>query len=294
MYALAASNDSRWLATYDAHPDPTITEHVVDLKADEGIRPDAVRLIRTRPGWDGNANATEAGVPGVAFNWLEVEGPLHEEWPPPCYQTLFDDLPFTVEDHQNVTVQSSSPTIDAQRLLWRFLKKASNRPLHDESAVQPYIAIFNQAREFGESFTEAMISAYSAILCSPDFLYLEAQPGPLENHELAQRLAYFLWNGPPDSALQNQANLAQPDHLVRQVERLLEDPRSDRFVHAFLDYWLELRDIKLNAPDASLYTDYYLDELLTESAIRETRLFFRELIDNDLPALNLIIRTSHL
>ena len=288
LYALAASDDSRWLATYDAHPDPSITEHVVDLKAGEGIRPDAARLIRTRPGWDGNANATAAGVPGVAFNWLEVEGPLHEDWPPPCYQTLFGDLPFTVEDDRKVTVQSASPQADAQRLLWHFLQNASNRPLTDESTAEPYLEIFHQAREFGESFTEAMISAYSAILCSPDFLYLEAQPGPLKNHELAQRLAYFLWNGPPDAALQNQANLAQPEYLVRHAERLLADPRSDRFINAFLDYWLDLRDIKLNAPDASLYTDYYLDELLTESAVRETRLFFRELIAQDLPARNLI------
>ncbi|MBT5903648.1 MAG: DUF1592 domain-containing protein [Opitutaceae bacterium] len=288
LYALAASNDSRWLATYDAHPDPTITEHVVDLKAGEGIRPDAARLIRTRPGWDGNANATEAGVPGVAFNWLEVEGPLHDTWPPPCYQTLFGDLPFTVDDDQQVVVQSSNPSADAQRLLWRFLPRASNRPLSDESAIQPYLKIFHQAQAFGESFTEALISAYTTILCSPDFLYLETQPGALENHELAQRLAYFLWNGPPDSTLQNQADLSQSQHLASHVDRLLDDPRSDRFVNAFLDYWLELRDIKLNAPDASLYTDYYLDELLTESAIRETRLFFRELIDQDLPVINLI------
>ncbi|GAB5561782.1 MAG: hypothetical protein SynsKO_34290 [Synoicihabitans sp.] len=288
LYALTASNDSRWLLTYDALPDPAVSEHVVDLKAGEGIRPDAARLIRTRPGWDGNANATESGVPGVAFNWLEVEGPLHDAWPPPCYQALFDDLPFEVAENKEVSVNPKSPTEDAQRLLWRFLQRASHRPLHDENAVLPYLEIFHQAQAFGESFTEAMISAYSAILCSPDFLYLEAQPGPLKNHELAQRLAYFLWNGPPDSALRDQPDLSRPQHLAHHVERLLNDPKSERFVHAFLDYWLELRDIKLNAPDASLYTDYYLDELLTESAVRETRLFFRELIDRDLPARNLI------
>ncbi|MCB1123005.1 MAG: DUF1587 domain-containing protein, partial [Verrucomicrobiae bacterium] len=73
LYALADSGDSRWLATYDAFPDPTVTEHVVDLKKGEGIRPDAGRLVRTRPGWKGNPNATLEGIPGFALNWLEVE-----------------------------------------------------------------------------------------------------------------------------------------------------------------------------------------------------------------------------
>jgi hypothetical protein len=288
LYALSPSDDSRWLATYDAHPDPGITEHVVDLKAGEGIRPDAARLIRTRPGWDGNPNATAAGVPGVAFNWLEVEGPLHDSWPPPSYKALFDNLPFQVDETSQVEAVSNNPTADAQRLLWRFLQRASHRPLTDNSEIAPYLDIFRLARDMDESFTGAMIAAYSAILCAPDFLYLEAQPGILEDHQLALRLAYFLWNGPPDNALQSETQLSDDVALERQTNRMLDDPRSARFIHAFLDYWLSLRDIKLNAPDASLYTDYYLDELLTESAVRETRLFFQELIEHDLPARNLV------
>ncbi|MGY8718195.1 MAG: DUF1592 domain-containing protein, partial [Verrucomicrobiia bacterium] len=288
LYALTASNDSRWLATYDALPDPAMTEHLVNLKAGEGIRPDAARLIRTRPGWKGNPNATEAGVPGVAFNWLEVEGPLHETWPPPSYQALFDALPFQISDDSQIDVLSEAPATDAKRLLWRFLQRASHRRLTDPSEAAPYLAIFHRAKDLGESFTGAMIAAYSAILCSTDTLYLESQPGPLSDQELALRLAYFLWNGPPDKRLERQTALHQNNNLQSQAERMLNDPRSDRFTHAFLDCWLDLRDIKLNAPDASLYTDYYLDELLTESALRETRLFFRELIDHNVPVRNLI------
>lgn len=59
-------------------------------------------------------------------------------------------------------------------------------------------------------------------------------------------------------------------------------------MNAFLDYWLDLRDIQANAPDNELYPDYYLDDLLTESSVLETRRFFRELIDRDLPARTLI------
>jgi hypothetical protein len=59
-------------------------------------------------------------------------------------------------------------------------------------------------------------------------------------------------------------------------------------VDAFLDYWLDLRRIVATAPDSGLYSDYYLDDLLTESALEETQRFFAELLRSDLPARNLI------
>ena len=33
------------------------------------------------------------GYPGVAFHWLEVEGPFIKEWPPASYKALFGDVP---------------------------------------------------------------------------------------------------------------------------------------------------------------------------------------------------------
>lgn len=72
-----------------------------------------------------------------------------------------------------------------------------------------------------------------------------------------------------------------------QTERLLANPKSRRFVDAFLDYWLDLRRILATAPDSGLYPDYYLDDLLTESALEETQLFFAELLRGDLPARNI-------
>ena len=288
LYALADSGDSRWLTTYDATPIPKVVERDVFLKAGEKLRPDAGRLVRTRPGWKGNPNATRAGVPGFALNWLEVEGPLHESWPPPCYTSLFFDLPFKVtEDHQ-VQVLSENEEEDANRLLKAFVKRMFRQPSRNAMRHRPYIKVFQKARSLGEDFTESMLAAFASALCSTDFIYLETKPGPLSHPALAMRLSLFLWNSPPDETLRGVENLQAPIVLRSQTERMLMDTKLKRFVNAFLDYWLDLRDIKSNAPDATLYPDYYLDDLLTESSLLETQLFFESLIQNNLPAASLV------
>ena len=288
LYALADGGDSRWLTTFDSFPDPQVVEVEVFLKQGEKIRPDASRLVRTRPGWKGNPNATSNGVPGLAFQWLEVEGPIHEEWPPASYRAVFGDLPFQVANDGIVKVGSSNPEADARRLLQSFASRVYRTGELPEERVEPFVAIYKKARELGDDFTEAMFAAFSSVLCSTEFLYLDARPGPLEQSALASRLSFFLWNGPPDQELLQSKNLMNDEVLREQAERLLNDRRSDRFINAFLDYWLDLRELQANAPDAELYPDYYLDDLLTESSVLETRRFFRELIEKDLPSGNLI------
>ena len=88
-----------------------------------------------------------------------------------------------------------------------------------------------------------MLAAYASALCSTEFLYLEAHPGPLDSTGLAMRLSLFLWNSPPDSILRNEEKLTVDAILRDQTERLLKDEKLDRFVKAFLDYWLDLRDL---------------------------------------------------
>jgi hypothetical protein len=86
----------------------------------------------------------------------------------------------------------------------------------------------------------------------------------------------------------DRGGLRRPDVLRAQTARLLAHPKSRQFVNAFLDYWLDLRNIQSTTPDSGLYNDYYLDDLLTESALDETQLFFAELLREDLPARTLI------
>lgn len=301
LYALSGGGDSRWLATFDSTPEPSVFETVVTLRRGEGIRPDAARLVRTRPGWSGNPNATEEGVPGFAMNWLEVEGPLHETWPPASYRAVFGDLPFEVEDG-SVRIATEANETAIRQQIRAFARRGVGVGEATEEVTEAAVELYDHARELGFDTTEAAISAMASVLCGPEFLYFDYPRGPLSAADLKERLAYFLWNGPadpdPDDARLTDEELAaselaeggeaEGDPIGDLVEAMLADRRSDRFVDAFLDYWLDLRDLNANTPDSELYPDYYLDELLTESSLLETRRFFRELIEKNLPAVNLV------
>ncbi|MEE2947098.1 MAG: DUF1592 domain-containing protein [Verrucomicrobiota bacterium] len=285
LYSVSRNGDSRWLGVYDSYIEPSVSECEVILKKNEIIRPDATRLIRTRPGWTGNANATREGVPGFALNWLEIEGPLQDEWPPASFKAVAGDLPYKLEGGVKLVPEDTKH--DARKLLLDFMKRMYRRPV-DDAKANAYLAIFERSRELGRDFTDSIIAACATILCSSDYLYLDAEPGPLGQRQLASRLSFFLWNSPPDEALVQAKRLGTPKTLHAQTERLLDNPRAKRFVNSFLDYWLDLRDILANAPDATLYPDYYLDDELTEASVFETRAFFTELIAKDLPARNVV------
>ena len=308
----------RWLGKFDLTPEAEVHELDVYLLAGETIRPDAGRLFRSRPGatrWQ-NPLAEKDGQPGVVFRWLEVEGPIYDQWPPAGHRLLFGSLPLTnrpalVQQARNeerragdtnrvreprftpapgVEVISKKPRHDAEQLLRGFLRAAYRRPVADGEAKR-FLTVFDQATKKGNGFTDAMLAAYTAILCSPEYIRLEEKPGPLDQYAVASRLSFFLWNSSPDDELLRlaaQKKLRDPKVLRQQTDRLLNDPKSRRFVEAFCDYWLDLRRMVATAPDAGLYPDYYLDDLLTESALEETQLFFTELLKENLPARNVV------
>ena len=187
-------------------------------------------------------------------------------------------------------VESVTPRQDAERLLRSFLAKAYRGPVA-AADVQRFLVLFDDQLKQGNGFTRSLLTAYTAVLSSPGFVFIETQPGRLDDHALATRLALFLWNSVPDEtlrALADRGELGKPELLRAQTERLLADPKSRRFVEAFTDYWLDLRKIDDTSPSTTLYNDYELDDSLKLAAIEETRLFFAELLRADLPAQTIV------
>ena len=189
-----------------------------------------------------------------------------------------------------VDVFSESPEQDAARLLRGFMRTAYRRPLREVDA-QRFLGLFQKEFAQGSGFARSMLTAYTGVLASPGFVFVDELPGRLNDMALATRLALFLWNSTPDAALRAMAEkgeLHRPEVLRAETERLLNDPRSSRFVEAFTDYWLDLRKIDDTSPSSTIYNDYEMDDPLKLAALDETRLFFAELVRADLPARNVV------
>ncbi|QDV36214.1 DUF1592 domain-containing protein [Tautonia plasticadhaerens] len=317
---------TRPVGAVDFTPEPTVGEIEVFLRPGESLRTDGSRLFRTRvSGTDEqyvNPLATEDGMPGYAIQWVEVDGPLNDD---PTggsgYELLFGRLPLMPTEDPRVgvplelvadtsagerrgppgfgraatrevlhEVRSDAPREDAERLLRAFLARAYRRPVA-QADVQRLLRLFDDQFGQGSGFGRSLLSAYTAALASPGFVFVDEAPGRLDDHALATRLSLFLWNSTPDETLRELADrgeLGGPEVLRAQVERLLDYPKSRRFVDAFTDSWLDLRKIDDTAPSTTLYNDYELDDPLKLAAVEETRLFFAELLRADLPSRNVV------
>ena len=197
-------------------------------------------------------------------------------------------LPRGEEPGKPWAVTSADPTADARRLLSAFLSRAYRRPATaGELAVAT--ALVAKRLKQGDSFEDSIRTACQAALCSPEFLFLGSPPGPLDDWALASRLSYFLWDSMPDETLFTLARrrqLSQPDVLRAQVERMLDDPRAERFIAHFTDEWLDLRDLEATTPDTTLYPDF--DRALLDAMRAETRAFVTELVRRDEPVTALV------
>ncbi len=213
----------------------------------------------------------EAGYQGphIRLHSLTVE-PLIESWPPRSHVALYgtsDDIP--VDD-----------------LVLRFATRAFRRPLKPEQ-VTKYVKLVEAQMKQGRSRAEALRAGYTAIIASPGFYYLREGEGPLNEYELASRLSYFLWSSMPDEELFRLAaggKLSDPDVLRRQVDRMLDDPKSLAFIRRFPERWLHLYKLGSMPPAKGFYYHRQM-----ESQMRlQVDAFFGDLVKHNGPIRNVI------
>jgi hypothetical protein len=305
------------LGYYDAPSmDAQVHETEVWLNFKDGIGFNTASLAPTA-NYSRKGRSLAFTGPAIAVDWLDIEGPINDIWPPAAHRALFGDLPlaeFKPAEHPGVraprrtplkqgivhstnkpdplagiwTVESANPTADADRLLAAFLPRAFRRPV-DSAVRRQYVERVEARLKSGDCFETAMRWAYRAALCSPDFLYHVEPSGRLDDYALACRLSYFAWNSLPDEALEALAaagRLHDPKTLHAELERLLKDPKAQRFAANFLGQWMKLRSIAANDPDGKLYPEF--SPYLQDSMVAETQGYFRELVEKDLPARYLV------
>ena len=221
----------------------------------------------------------EGALPHIKIGEIKIHGPLAEPGGGSEEIAVFGKDGF-------------QPDRAIEQLLG-FGRRAYRRPLQDSDRSR--IGAFYQRRLSEEATPrQAALDTIKMILCSPSFLYLsEITPeneSILRPFDLASRLSYALWAGPPDEQLFASAEsgrLAEPDELKQQICRMLDDERSQEFVSGFVDSWLNLRDIGKLPPPRNAAKEYYAENL-PESMKQEARLFFRHLLDENGPVTDFL------
>src|SRR5260370_25918973 len=207
---------------------------------------------------------------GLAVQWIEVEGPLHDTWPPASHRRIFGDLEQKAAPGDRLEVVSKNPEADAERILRDFTRRAYRRTVTDGD-VKPFVDLVKKKLAEKQSFQQAVRLGLNAVMVSPDFLFLREKPGKLDDFALASRLSYFVWSTMPDEellTLAEKGKLSQPETLRSQVERMLKHAKAAAFTENFVGQWLGLREIDSTEPSHLLYSEF--DHTLKVSMIPET------------------------
>jgi hypothetical protein len=223
----------------------------------------------------------------ILVRWLETEGPFYDKKSP------FEELVDACE------VATASPEkLDefAEAFLRRFAATAFRGREPSDEFLRKLRTYYESQREAGKSFREAMVDPLALILSSPRFLYLvnpstdeDEKTRELDAISLANRLASFLWSGPPDEELMGVAengSLLDKAVLLKQTERMLSHARAKNFHQGFISQWMHLDrldGVGLSSRFHLHYTDAYI-----LSAKREPVEFFKTLVEENLSAANLI------
>ena len=185
----------------------------------------------------------------------------------------------------------------AHEIFAGIARRAFRRPLSEED-LKGAMAFYAQGRKEGGDFDSGIQKGLLAILVSPKFLFRmhepppDAMPGrpfPLNDIDLASRLSFFLWAGPPDDALIKVAaagTLHEQPVLDAQVRRMLQDPRAHTLVTDFAFEWLNIHGLELVDPDTNLFPDYTAD--LEPAFEKEIELFVGSVFEADGSVMELL------
>jgi hypothetical protein len=192
---------------------------------------------------------------------------------------------------------ASQETPCAHQIFATIARRAFRRPLTEED-LKGAMDFYAQGRKQGGDFDSGIQKGLLAILVSPKFLFrmIEPPPGavpgrpfPLNDIDLASRLSFFLWAGPPDEELIRVAAtgaLHEQPVLDAQVRRMLKDPRAHTLVTDFAFEWLNIRGLELVDPDTNLFPDYTSD--LEPAFEKEVELFVGSVFESDSNVMELL------
>ena len=286
---------------------------------------DSLREIKRQP-FEASYNRHRHPRQSPALFELSIAGPLKEEPPQEEPQQEITQQDERVSQSPTASQRrllaplgelSQSPRTreQAETVLRSLARRAFRRPPTERDVVG-FLRFFDEGfgrdvaaddlapEEAAARWQAGLERAVAAVLVSPHFLFrIEApQPGRenaaavrrLSDWELASRLSFFLWGSVPDEELlaAAEAGALQTDAQVTAAAmRLLRDRRATAaLTDRFAGQWLLLRNLASFTPDLRRFPDF--DDNLREAMREETERVFAEVVRDDRPILELLVRDS--
>ncbi|MFN5655831.1 MAG: DUF1592 domain-containing protein, partial [Verrucomicrobiota bacterium] len=175
-----------------------------------------------------------------------------------------------------------------------FVSRAFRRPATPVE-IQRYAKVFTVAETAGGTWAAGAQAMIALVLASPKFIFRAEQDEtptakdahPISEFALASRLSYFVWGSMPDDELFQLAYAKKLSaNLEAQTQRLLKDPRSRYLTEGFGLQWLQLRQLATVSPDPAMFPTF--NDAVRASMIKETELFFAEIVREDRSVLDLL------
>jgi hypothetical protein len=216
-------------------------------------------------------NLNRDGRRRIFIDYIDIWGPFNPSLMPPAAR-------------QHIFVCGEKTPACAAKIVATLGRRAYRRPLTAQEQ-DGLVQIAAMVRKNGDSFEEGIRVAVQAMLMSPNFLFraeheiVGASAVPVEQHDLAARLSYFLWSSMPDEELQRAAdagNLQKQEMFDAQVHRMLNDAKADALVENFISQWLGLRLLDQKKPDPAHFP--IVDDELVDAMRQETTLFARAMM----------------
>ena len=183
----------------------------------------------------------------------------------------------------------------AEGFVRTFLARAYRRPVRAEE-VRRLTLLAKQVVDDGASFEHGIRMAVVATLVSPHFLFRWEFDGAPKNpkairslneHELASRISFFIWNSIPDDTLMELARRGQlRKNLPAQIRRMLRDAKAQSLVANFTGQWLQLRNLEMHQPDKRLFSAF--NNELRADMRRETEMLFAHVMRENRSMVDLL------
>jgi hypothetical protein len=226
-------------------------------------------------------------LPTIWIDWVEWQGPFApQETLARWVELLGSAKPALTDD------------VAARDVLARFATTAFRGVPPTPGFLDRLMGIRQRKLSATKDFLGSLVEPMAIVLSSPGFLYLNepvsavaasAADRDLSASELATRISYFLWAGPPDEQLIAAAkagDLAQPERLAAEIDRLAADPKSLRFATGFAHQWLSIDRLDFFQFDAKNFPQF--DEATRAAAKQEVYATVHHLLRENIDARQLL------